>query len=187
VSEAKSVDASDDALMQRVLARDRVAFRILAERYGDRLYRIGWRMMGDAVEAEDVAQEAMLKLWSQTQWRVGEAGIGAWLARVATNAALDRLRKSRFRSDEDIPERADESPLADAMIAQNHEAARARAAIAALPDNQRAAIVLTYYEDIPNKDAADMLDLNIKAFESLLFRARASLKQSLAGLREEAA
>jgi RNA polymerase sigma factor (sigma-70 family) len=187
VSETEPMDASVDTLMQRVLARDRVAFRMIAERHGDRLYRIAWRMMGDAVEAEDVAQEAMLKLWSQTQWRMGEAGVGAWLARVATNAALDRLRKSRFRSDEDIPERADESPLADAIIAHDDEAQLARAAIAALPDNQRAAIVLTYYEDLSNKDAAEMLDLNIKAFESLLFRARAALKQALAGLREEAA
>lgn len=178
---------SDDALMARVLLRDRTAFRLLAERHGDRIYRIAWRMTQNATEAEDVAQDAMLKLWSQTGWTAGQGGVGAWLARVATNACLDRLRKGRFRSDEDVPERADERPLADAQIGNADEARRARDAIAALPDAQRAAIVLTYYEDLSNRDAAETMDLNIKAFESLLFRARSALKQALSGLREEAA
>ncbi len=178
---------SDDVLMARVLLRDLTAFRLLAERHGDRIYRIAWRMTQNATEAEDVAQDAMLKLWSQAQWRAGQGGVGAWLARVATNACLDRLRKGRFRSDDDVPERADDRPLADAQIGQDDEARRTRDAIAALPDTQRAAIILTYYEDMPNRDAAEALNLNIKAFESLLFRARSALKQALAGLREEAA
>jgi RNA polymerase sigma factor (sigma-70 family) len=177
----------DDTLMARVVARDRAAFRLLANRHGERIYRIAWRMTQNATEAEDVAQDSLLKLWSQTGWTPGQGGVGAWLARVATNACLDRLRKNRFRSDEEVPERADDAPLADAMLAQNDEAQRARDAIAALPDTQRAAIVLTYYEDLPNRDAAKAMDLNIKAFESLLFRARSALKQALSGLREEAA
>ncbi len=178
---------SDDVLMARVLLRDRAAFRQLADRHGERIYRIAWRMTGNATEAEDVAQDSMLKLWSQTGWTAGQGGVGAWLARVATNGCLDRLRKSRFRSDDEVPERADDAPLADAAMAQADEAQHARDAIAALPDAQRAAIVLTYYEDLPNRDAADAMDLNIKAFESLLFRARTALKHALAGLREEAA
>ncbi len=178
---------SDDALMARVLLRDRAAFRLLAERHGDRIYRIAWRMTGNATEAEDVAQDAMLKLWSQTGWTAGQGGVAAWLARVATNACLDRLRKARFRSDEDVPERADDRLLADAQIGMEDEARCAREAIAGLSDAQRAAIVLTYYEDMPNREAAEVMNLNIKAFESLLFRSRAALKQALSGLREEAA
>lgn len=178
---------SDDALMAQVVARDRAAFRLLAERHGERIYRIAWRMTGNATEAEDVAQDSLLKLWSQTSWTPGQGGVGAWLARVATNACLDRLRKARFRSDDAVPERADDTPIADALLAQTDEAQRARDAIAALPDAQRAAIVLTYYEELPNRDAAEAMGLNIKAFESLLFRARSALKQALSGLREEAA
>ena len=142
---------SDDALMARVIARDRAAFRLLADRHGARIYRIAWRMTGNATEAEDVAQDALLKLWSQTGWTAGQGGVGAWLARVATNACLDRLRKTRFASDEDVPERADDAPLADDRLGGQDEARLARDAIAALPDAQRAAIVLTYYEDLPQQ------------------------------------
>lgn len=172
--------ADDDTLMTRVAARDAGAFRALAERYGPLPYRVAWRMIGDAAEAEDLAQEALLRLWDKApQWRAGSSGVAAWLTRVAMNLALDRLRRRRFASGEPVPERADESPLADAGIEAAQAAAAVRAQIAALPERQRAAIVLTYYEDVPNRTAAEMLEMNLKAFESLLFRARAALRDGL--------
>ena len=138
-------------------------------------------MMNDATEAEDVAQEALLRLWSSASaWRPGGAGVGAWLARVTTNLCLDRLRKKRFTSDDAVPERADTAPLADAMMDEEAMRTQTMAAIQALPDRQRAAIILTYYEDQSNADAAAVLDLNIKAFESLLLRARRALRELLA-------
>jgi RNA polymerase sigma-70 factor (ECF subfamily) len=86
-----------------------------------------------------------------------------------------------------VPERADDSPLADARIDEDRMARMTRQAIGALPDRQRAAIVLTYYEELSNLDAAAALDMNIKAFESLLLRARGALKRTLAGNGWEAA
>ncbi len=172
--------APDDALMARVVRRDAAAFRIVVDGHARTLHRIAYRMTGDPVEAEDVAQEALTRLWQHAgRWQAGGSGIGAWLTRVTMNLCLDRLRRRRFASDEAVPERADDAPLAPALIEAEEERQRVVAAIAALPDNQRAAIVLTYYEDQPNAAAAESLEMNIKAFESLLLRARGALKRAL--------
>ncbi len=170
----------DDALMRRVAARDGEAFRLLIERHADRPHRVAWRMLGDATEAEDVAQEAVLRLWQNAgTWRGEGPGVAAWLTRVATNLCLDRLRKRARLSDEEAPERADESPLADALIAGEQDREAVIRALGNLPERQRAAIVLTYYEELPNAEAAAMLEMNLKAFESLLLRARRALKSML--------
>jgi RNA polymerase sigma factor (sigma-70 family) len=164
--------ADDDSLMTRIAARDGEAFCALADRHGSVPHRIAYRMTGDAAEAEDIAQEALLRLWDKApRWRAGDSGVAAWLTRVAMNLS---------------PERADEDPRADEAIEHAQAAAAVRAGIAALSERQRAAIVLTYYEEVPNRTAAEMLNMNLKGFESLLFRARATLRDALAasGLRE---
>lgn len=174
-------DRHDDAaLMARVAARDPAAFRAIAGDHAAPMRRIAYRMLGDATEAEDVAQEAFLRLWQHAaRWRDTGSGIGAWLCRVTTNLCLDRLRRRRTVSDEGVPERADEAPNADALIEEDQARAAVVRCIDALSDRQRAAIVLTYYEELSNMAAAHALDMNIKAFESLLFRARATLRERL--------
>lgn len=173
-------------LMARVATRDGDAFRTLVEAHAAKAHRIGWRMLGDSTEAEDIAQEAMLKLWEQAEkWQPGGAGVGAWLNRVTTNLCLDRLRRRRFSSDEEVPEQIDESPLADAQMDEDWRRDRAMMAVQSLPDRQRAAIILTYYEDCSNMSAAEILEMNVKAFESLLLRARHALKMALGDLRPE--
>ncbi|MEL7218026.1 MAG: sigma-70 family RNA polymerase sigma factor, partial [Pseudomonadota bacterium] len=137
---------------------------------------------GDAHEAEDIAQEAMLRLWDHAPRLDASAGargikLGGWLKRVAVNLTIDRLRLKKRTSDSEVPERADDAPLADDQIQSEEEGAAARALIADLPERQRAAIVLTYYEEMPNAEAAVVMDMNIKAFESLLHRARAALRK----------
>jgi RNA polymerase sigma factor (sigma-70 family) len=177
-------EIGDDALMARAALRDAAAFRLLVERYQTQPYRIAWRMLNDQTEAEDVAQEALLRLWSNaSKWQPGGSGVAAWLTRVATNMCLDRLRRRRFSSDDDIPEREDDEPLADVQMIVAERRASAAAAVAALPDRQRVAIILTYYEELPNQQAAETLEMNVKAFESLLLRARSALKTMLADLK----
>jgi RNA polymerase sigma factor (sigma-70 family) len=173
---------SDDALMARVAARESDALTLLASRHAELPWRIGYRMLADSAEAEDVAQEALLRLWQYAdRWQAGGPGVAAWLTRVATNACLDRLRRRRFTSDEAVPERADESPLADAAMEEDEVRKAVADCIEALPDRQRAAIVLTYYEERQNKMAADILAMQIKAFESLLLRARGALRACVEG------
>ncbi|MEL7189401.1 MAG: sigma-70 family RNA polymerase sigma factor [Pseudomonadota bacterium] len=170
------------ALVARITAREEAALRAAIDAYAGVLHRVVYRMMGDAHEAEDIAQEAMLRLWDNAEKlsarNPSEIKLAAWLKRVAINLAYDRLRLLGRMSDADVPERADEDKLADAKIEENEEHAAARALIAALPDRQRAAIILTYYEELPNAEAADVLDMQLKAFESLLFRARAALRKA---------
>ena len=170
----------DDALMRRVAARDGAAFRTLVDRHGDRPHRIAWRMLGDGAEAEDVAQESLLRLWNHAaDWRGDGPGVAAWLTRVATNLCLDRLRKRARISGEPVPQRADDAPLADVLVDAERDRQRVIRALDCLPDRQRAAVVLTYYEELPNAAAAESLAMNIKAFESLLLRARRSLRDML--------
>jgi RNA polymerase sigma factor (sigma-70 family) len=168
----------DDALMAQVAARDAAAFRWLIDAHGPRAQRIGWRMLGDGVEAEDVAQETMLRLWDHAaRWKPGGPGVAAWVTRVAMNLCLDRLRRRRLVRDEAGPERADDGAAADAGLNEERLRERVAAAVSALPERQRAAIILTYYEEQSNIMAAQTLDMNVKAFESLLLRARQALRK----------
>ncbi|TAD74291.1 MAG: sigma-70 family RNA polymerase sigma factor [Sphingomonadales bacterium] len=184
------VSCEDTALAARLAARDPAALRAVIERHAAALHRIAFRMTGDAHEAEDIVQEAVLRLWDQAPKLVarhpvsgqaaGALRLGGWLQRVVTNLAIDRLRRARRLSGGEVPDAEDEAPLADAMIEAGERDGIARALIAALPERQRAAIVLTYYEELPNAEAAAAMELNIKAFESLLHRARAALRQAFA-------
>jgi RNA polymerase sigma factor (sigma-70 family) len=170
----------DDALMACLAARDARALRTVISLYGEKAHRIAWRMLGDAAEAEDVAQEAMLKLWQQADgWSAGGQGIGPWLARVTANLCIDRMRRIRPVTGVELPERADEAPLADARFDEERIRTLTQAAMQALPERQRAAIVLTYWQECSNQQAAETLEMNIKAFESLLLRARKALRDEL--------
>jgi RNA polymerase sigma-70 factor (ECF subfamily) len=176
---------TDEAdLIARIAARDQDAFRLVIAAHARALNTIAYRMMGDAHEAEDIAQEAMLRLWDHAGRFDPHRGvnIGAWLKRVTTNLAIDRLRVAKRAVDGEVPEQADDAPLADARIEADQQTDTARLLLGQLPDRQRAAIVLTYYEEMPNADAAAALDMNIKAFESLLHRARVALRGAYAAL-----
>lgn len=171
------MEEHDDALVARIAARDHQAMRLVADRHAQLVWRVAYRMLGDAAEAEDVAQESLLRLWNHAdRWMPGGPGIAPWLKKVTVNQCLDRLRRKRFASDENVPEREDETPLADRQIEASEVGLAVKDCIEALPDRQRAAVILTYYEEAPNSNAAETMEMQLKAFESLLFRARASLK-----------
>jgi RNA polymerase sigma factor (sigma-70 family) len=179
----------DAAWAARLAARDPAALREMIARHASALNRVAYRMTGDRHEAEDIVQEALLRLWDHAgaiaaKHPVGSQAaarlrLGGWLQRTATNLAIDRLRRTRRLSGGEVPEEEDGAPLADAVIEAGERDGIARAAVLALPERQRAAIVLTYYEELPNAEAAEAMDMNIKAFESLLHRARTALRQAL--------
>lgn len=181
---------ADAALAARLAARDSAALRETIALHAGMPHRIAYRLIGDAHEAEDLVQEAMLRLWDQAptiaarhpvgSQAAGAFRLGGWLNRVVTNLAIDRLRRARRLSDGEVPDSEDAAPLADALIEADERDRSARALIAALPERQRAAIILTYYEELPNAAAAEALDMNIKAFESLLVRARTALRKAFA-------
>jgi len=178
--------ADDGALMKRIADGDADSLKLIAQRHTPMLYGIAWRMLGDPAEAEDVVQEAITRLWVNARnWTPARGGLGGWLRRVATNLCLDRKRKGVRMSGEPVPERADDAPAADALIDEERRRRAVAEAMQRLPDRQRAAIVLTYYEGLSNAEAASMLGVGVRALESLLVRARSGLRRSLASLLDE--
>jgi RNA polymerase sigma-70 factor (ECF subfamily) len=172
-------EEGDAALMARVAAGDAGAFRVLVERHSAMIHALAWRMLGPA-DAEDVVQESFTRLWVNAKsWAPSGGGLGGWLRRVATNLCLDRLRRPRMVSDDLLADHSDAAPLADDRLDEARRNAAVADAVRALPDRQCAAIVLTYYEGVPNAEAAAILGLGVKAVESLLVRARRGLTRNL--------
>lgn len=174
-------EALDDAALMREVARGSVeAFTILVDRHSPALYRVAMRMLSDAAEAEDVVQDCFARLWQNSpRWSPSGAGLVGWLHRVTMNLCFDRKRRFRVVTVETLPDPADESPLADRRIEADQASEAVAAALADLPERYRAALVLCYYEGFSNALAAQVLDLNIKAMESLLFRARRQMRTLL--------
>lgn len=166
----------DETLIARAALGDRDAFDCLSARYGLRLRRAAMRVLDDAAAAEDVAQDALLRAWTKAaSYRPEQASVGTWLHRIAVNAAIDRLRATRPSSE--IPEDlADAGPTAELVLAGRQQHALLRAAIASLPDRQRAAITLTYGEGWSGQRAADALRVSARALEGLLHRSRKALR-----------
>jgi RNA polymerase sigma-70 factor (ECF subfamily) len=172
-----------DAELLRLIARgDTQAAREMVERKLPRLLALATRMLGDASEAEDVAQESLLRVWRQApRWKQGTARFDTWLHRVALNLCHDRLRRmQRVTVVEEVPERADGDPLPDAVLVAESESERVVQALQALPLRQREAIVLQYYQELSNGEAAMVMKVSVEALESLLARARRRLRVLLA-------
>lgn len=170
----------DDALMAAAARGEAGAFAMLFDAHGQAAWRLAWRLTGDAGDAEDLVQEGFARLWRQApRWQAGSSGVGAFLQRVITNLAIDRSRRKRPQPVADLPDSEDPAPLPDAVLAHNDAAQRIQACVAALPERQRAAIALTYWEGLTGPMAAELLEISPKAFESLLIRARAALKSLL--------
>ncbi len=178
-------DSPDDALLARFGEGDEAAARTLALRHAPRVLALARRMLGDPSEAEDVAQEAMLRLWrAAPRWRPGEARLATWLYRVGSNLCLDRLRRRRQTGDEP-PEIADDRPSALAGMATADRAAALREALARLPERQRLAVVLRHFEERSNPEIAAILEVSVEAVESLLSRGRRALAAELPPRRAE--
>jgi RNA polymerase sigma factor (sigma-70 family) len=171
----------DAELVAQVGRRDPAAVRTLIARKLPRLLALAVRLLGDRMEAEDVAQEAFLRIWQHApRWREGEARFDTWLHRVALNLCYDRLRKHREEPVDELPESADPAALPDVHLEARSRDARVQAALAALPARQREALVLNYYQELSNTEAASLMGITVEALESLLARARRNLRAQLA-------
>tara|TARA_R110002051_G_scaffold15250_3_gene47913 strand:- start:3251 stop:3835 length:585 start_codon:yes stop_codon:yes gene_type:complete len=176
----------DEDLVRRVGQGDPAAIQAMVARKLPRMLALAQRLLGDPVEAEDVAQEAMLRTWRQApRWTPGKAKFDTWLHRVALNLCYDRLRRRREIPTATLPERSDESAAPDRGLLAADVGRRVDAALARLPERQREAIVLCHYQELTNIEAAALMKVSVEALESLLARGRRALRQALTDLAPE--
>lgn len=182
-----SEEVSDEALLVAFGNGDREAAAMLTLRLAPRVMGFAARMLGgDRAEAEDVTQEAMLRLWKiAPQWRQGEAKVSTWLYRVSANLCTDRLRKRRGVDLAAIPEPEDEAPAVTARMMQASRARALEAALAGLPERQRLAVTLRHLEGRSNPEIAEVLETSVEAVESLIARGKRALAARLGHRREE--
>jgi len=174
------VNDSDEDLMVRAGTGDRAACERLVERHLGRVVGLAQRMLGNRSDAEDIAQDVFLRLWSAApRWQHGTARFSTWLHRVAMNACLDRIAKKREVTGDEVPDVADARPDPSGVVQAADLARHVNAALARLPDTQRAAVTLCHYQGLRNVEAAEVMSVSVEALESLLARARRALRAHL--------
>ncbi len=167
----------DAELIRAMAAGDSAALSAMMDLHLTSIKSLAWHMLGDDAAAEDVAQEVFLKSWLQARkWQPGRAKFVTWMKRVATNACLDRLRKKKEVLGDSLPERTDGAISADKAMIERDTAKAVQSAIGTLPERQRAALTLCHFQDMSQTEAADILEISVAAYESLLARARRSLR-----------
>jgi RNA polymerase sigma-70 factor, ECF subfamily len=167
---------SDHDLMARTAQGDGRAFQTLAERHAGRALRLARRIVGNDALAEDIVQDALLRVWTNApRWRP-EAEFRTWLYRVVVNLCLNAKRRTPDLPLDAAADVAGTAPAADAQRETRERDRQLADAIEALPARQRAAIVLTYQEGLSNAEAAAMLDTSVSGVETLLVRAKRALR-----------
>jgi RNA polymerase sigma-70 factor (ECF subfamily) len=181
---------SDEALMAAIAAGDRSAFSRLVECHLPRTIGLATRLMGSRADAEEIAQEAFARVWAHAgRWRPigggGNARFTTWLYRIVVNLAIDRKRRPGFASIDDADEPVDEADDGFALIHRRQVSSAVSLAVAQLPERQRVALTLCFFEGLSNIEAGNAMSLSVGAIESLLVRARRALRQELGDVYRE--
>lgn len=185
--ETADTDEEDRALMTRIAAQDEAALRELMTRYGSVLMRYaGHILQSDQSQTEDVIQYAFMQVWQHAGNWQPKAKVKTWLYTITYRRCLNVLRGQKG-----LTRPLEEVVLVDETVNMEHDALnRARRemideAMQSLPERQRAALLLRYAEELPQKEAADVLEISEKALESLLSRGKAKLAQKLKQLKDD--
>ena len=176
--------------MALIAEGDRSAFSRLVERHLARTVGLATRLMGARADGEEIAQEAFARVWSHAgRWRPvgsgGKARFTTWLYRIVVNLAIDRKRRPSHAAIDDVDEPIDEADDGFAQIHRRQVSDAVSAAMLRLPERQRVALALCFFEQMSNIEAGKIMSLSVGAVESLLVRARRALRQELAGVYQE--
>jgi len=183
-------------IVKRAQKGDRLAFGELVELYKDKLYNLGYRMMGNPQEAEDVAQEAFLRAFKNLSKYDPKHKFSTWIYRIATNLCIDRMRKKKadYSLDAEIDgieggdmytrlASSERTPEEEVVRAETH--GEVQRAIEALPDNYRAAVILKYMHDMSLQEIADILEVPVSTVKTRIHRGREALRNLLSPSRME--
>jgi RNA polymerase sigma-70 factor (ECF subfamily) len=174
-------DKDDQELLALIQGGSHMAFAELVERHTTRFYRLAYRYVQNRETAEDLVQDAFLRLWENpATWQPDRnSKFTTWFYRIVVNLCLDWQKKKRpVLLDEDLP-LADERESADEAMIRNQEQRLLEKAIAALPERQRTAVNLCFDEGLSNQEAAEAMGVNLKALQSLIMRAKTTLKERM--------
>lgn len=184
----------DFVLMERIGAGDHAAFRDLVERHQNAVIGTVAKMLGNASESEDIAQQVFLRIWKNAKRYRPDAKFTTYLFTITRNLVFNETRRKSRKKEVSSDEREENSNLLieaspdrqpDSELLQAELQRAVDDAIASLPEAQRMAVVLRRYEQLSYEEIAGVLDLSVSAVKSLLFRARTSLREALAGYLEE--
>lgn len=173
-------EQKDQQLMLSIASGDKNAFTVLATRYLNQIIQFAYRYVGNRSEAEDVAQETMIRLWKHAvSWQPQGYSLKSWLYRITYNLCIDEIRKRKPVSElkYDGQAVAKEQPDDELYIQQKDEIVKT--ALNDLPERQRTAINLCVYQALTNQEAADTMGITVEALESLLARGRRNLRKDL--------
>jgi RNA polymerase sigma-70 factor, ECF subfamily len=179
-----SNESLDHELMTAIGKRNNEAFTILLKRHCTWALNFVERMIGSRHEAEDLVQTAFLRVWQGAASWQHNAKFNTWLYRILYNLCMDHFRTGKRMTpdklgDDDHEAIVDERPSTEEQHLEKERGARVRAALAELPERQRAALVLCYYEELSQADAAALLEISEGALESLMSRGRKTLRKWL--------
>jgi len=186
-SSISTVNRHDEMLMRRIRNGNHKAFTELVSIHTDRFFALAFQTLQHQSDAEDVVQAVFIKLWQNPHaWKSSKAVFTTWFYRVILNACYDHQRKYKRVVPTDIPiiesimpPSDDEQQLLEQKQEIYNKQARLEIAIANLPSSQRDALNLIVYSELPQKQAAQIMGISLKAIESLLVRAKKSLKSSV--------
>lgn len=180
--------ASDDALLVLYANGDAQAAAELMKRLAPRCYGVAMRVLGNQASAEDVTQEAMMRLWRiAPDWQPGQAKVSTWLYRVVMNLCIDQKRRQKGgHVDLDaIPEPPDPARSAPEQLQEVARQDALQVALNQLPERQRQAVILRHIEELTNPEIAGIMEISVEAVESLTARGKRALAKLLAARREE--
>ncbi|MEM9399609.1 MAG: sigma-70 family RNA polymerase sigma factor [Verrucomicrobiota bacterium] len=172
---------SDEDLMEQICQQRHEAFTVLVRRHTDKYYSLAYRVLGDRGDAEDVVQEAFLRIWRKSgMWnRRKMTKFTTWFYRITLNLALDYKKKRKPILVDNLLEIPTENPDRIEILKNLEQQRQLEKAIRLLPERQQTALNLCFYEELSNKEAAMIMGISLKALQSLLMRGKSALKKEL--------
>ena len=177
--------AADDArLLERIKQGDKAAFAVLVRRHSLMFYRVAYRFSGSRTESEDIVQEAFVKLWEKpNMWQEDrKTAFTTWFYRVVVNLCLDYRKKKRPVAIENEEWIEDDRDSTETELLKGEKQWLLETQIKALPERQQTALNLCFYENLSTQEAASIMGVNLKALQSLLMRAKATLRERIGEL-----